>query len=67
MSGGDTFTVMVDEKSIKELAEELVKAYDIERQYRKTASNAKLGKYLPNFQWQSRVDWYKENYKNARN
>lgn len=43
-------------------------------QYKKTASNAKLRKYLPNFQFtpfnqaiKETVDWYIKNYDNARN
>ncbi|XP_018565957.1 GDP-L-fucose synthase [Anoplophora glabripennis] len=78
----------VDEKSevsIKELAEEIANAYDFkgkivfdtsmaDGQYKKTASNAKLRKYLPDFEFTAfpaaiseSVQWYKENYKNARN
>lgn len=78
----------VDEKnevSIKELAQEIVKAFDYkgmlvfdvtksDGQYKKTASNAKLRKYLPTFQFtpfnvaiQETVDWYKENTNIARN
>lgn len=77
----------VDEKSevsIKELAEEIAKAYDFkgkiifdttkaDGQYKKTASNAKLRKYLPDFEFtpfpvaiRESVLWYKENCKNAR-
>lgn len=43
-------------------------------QYRKTASNGKLRKYLPDFEFtpfskavQESVDWYRNNYKVARN
>lgn len=81
-------TFLVDEKSevsIKELAEELVKAFEFkgnivfdttkaDGQYKKTASNAKLRKYLPDFEFTSfskavkeSVEWYKENHKTARN
>lgn len=73
------------EVSIKELAEEIAKAYDFkgkivfdttkaDGQYKKTASNAKLRKYLPDFEFtpfplaiRESVLWYKENCKNARN
>uniref|UniRef100_A0A6P7G917 GDP-L-fucose synthase n=1 Tax=Diabrotica virgifera virgifera TaxID=50390 RepID=A0A6P7G917_DIAVI len=78
----------VDEKSevsIKELAEEIAKAFDFkgeisfdttkaDGQYKKTASNKKLRKYLPDFEFtpfsvavKNSVDWYRENYKTARN
>lgn len=43
-------------------------------QYKKTANNAKLRKYLPDFQFtpfnqaiKDTVDWYIENYDRARN
>ena len=43
-------------------------------QYKKTASNSKLRKYLPDFQFtafeqaiKETVKWYKENYNIARN
>ncbi|VEN63246.1 unnamed protein product [Callosobruchus maculatus] len=73
------------EVSIKDLAEELVKAFDFkgkivfdttkaDGQYKKTASNAKLRKYLPDFKFtpfhvaiKDSVDWYRANYKIARN
>ncbi|XP_072381555.1 GDP-L-fucose synthase [Diabrotica undecimpunctata] len=78
----------VDEKSevsIKELAEEISKAFDFkgeisfdttkaDGQYKKTASNEKLRKYLPDFEFtpfsvavKNSVDWYRKNYKTARN
>lgn len=78
----------MDEKSevtIKGLAEELVKAFDFkgeivfdttkaDGQYKKTASNAKLRSYLPDFQFtpfnvaiKETVDWYNTNYGAARN
>ncbi|GLV36867.1 GDP-4-keto-6-deoxy-D-mannose 35-epimerase/4-reductase [Carabus blaptoides fortunei] len=74
-----------NEVSIKQVAEEIVKAFDYkgklsfdvtmsDGQYKKTASNAKLRKYLPDFQFtafsvaiQETVDWYKENATIARN
>lgn len=74
-----------DEVSIKDVAEALVKAFDFrgeivfdasqaDGQYKKTASNAKLRKYLPDFQFtpfsealKASVDWYKTNSKCARN
>ncbi|XP_066600128.1 probable GDP-L-fucose synthase [Prorops nasuta] len=73
------------EVPISQVAEALVKAfnfkgkivYDIlaaDGQYKKTASNAKLRSFLPDFQFtpfdiaiQESVDWYIENYDNARN
>lgn len=80
------FTVdEASEVSIKQLTEELAKAFDFkgeivydttkaDGQYKKTASNAKLRKYLPDFEFtpfsvaiKESVDWYKSNYKNARN
>ncbi|XP_014226778.1 probable GDP-L-fucose synthase [Trichogramma pretiosum] len=78
----------VDESSevtIAEVAEELVKAFDFkgriefdssaaDGQYKKTASNTKLRKLLPEFQFtpfhqaiKETVEWYKSNYENARN
>nr|XP_023015299.1 GDP-L-fucose synthase [Leptinotarsa decemlineata] len=78
----------VDEKSevsIKELAEEIGKAYGFQGkiefdttkadgQYKKTASNAKLRKFLPDFEFtpfsvaiKESVDWYKANHEIARN
>lgn len=82
------YLLIVDEEaevSIKTVAEELVKAYDFkgeivfdttkaDGQYKKTASNAKLRKLLPDFKFtpfnvgiKETVDWYKTNYANARN
>lgn len=79
---------LVDEQaevSIKQLAEELVKAFNFQGQiifdttkadgqYKKTASNDKLKKYLPDFEFTSfskaikeSVDWYTENCNIARN
>lgn len=79
---------LVDEQaevSIKQLAEDLVKAFEFkgkivfdttkgDGQYKKTASNAKLRKYLPDFEFtpfskaiKESVDWYKENCNVARN
>lgn len=79
---------LVDEQaevSIKKLAEELVKAFNFtgqikfdttkaDGQYKKTASNAKLRKYLPDFEFttfskaiKESVDWYTENCSIARN
>lgn len=79
---------LVDEEaevSIKVLAEELVKAFNFQGkvvfdttkadgQFKKTASNQKLRKYLPDFQFtpfsqaiQESVDWYKSNHSIARN
>ncbi|XP_056638392.1 GDP-L-fucose synthase [Diorhabda sublineata] len=73
------------EVSIKELANEIAKAFDFtgdivfdttkaDGQYKKTASNAKLRKYLPDFEFtpfsvaiKHSVDWYRQNYKTARN
>lgn len=84
----DPLILSVDEEaevSIKTVAEELVKAYDFkgeivfdttkaDGQYKKTASNAKLRKLLPDFKFtpfnvgiKETVDWYKTNYANARN
>lgn len=83
-----TVSFVVDETSevsIKEMAEQLVAAFKFEGeivfdvskadgQFKKTASNAKLRKYLPDFQFtpfdqaiRETVDWYKANYDNARN
>ncbi|KAL1502819.1 hypothetical protein ABEB36_007909 [Hypothenemus hampei] len=74
-----------DEVSIKDLANDLAKAFDFkgkiefdvtkaDGQYKKTASNKKLRKYLPDFQFtpfsqaiQESVDWYKTNHEIARN
>lgn len=73
------------ETSISQVAESLVGAFDFkgkivydtsaaDGQYKKTASNAKLRKYLPDFQFtpfaraiKETVDWYVENYDRARN
>nr|XP_022912456.1 GDP-L-fucose synthase [Onthophagus taurus] len=73
------------EVSIKQLAEELVKAFNFkgnivfdttksDGQFKKTASNLKLRRYLPHFEFtpfdkavKETVDWYKENRENARN
>lgn len=78
----------VDEKSeisIRELAEEIANAFDFkgelefdatkaDGQYKKTASNGKLRKYLPDFEFtpfsvaiKQSVDWYRTNYEKARN
>lgn len=82
------YIFIVDETSevtIKELSEELAKAFDFkgevafditkaDGQYKKTASNAKLRRYLPDFQFtpfsvaiKETVDWYKLNNETARN
>jgi len=84
----DPIILSVDEKdeiSIKDAAEEIAKAYDFggkivfdtskaDGQYKKTASNAKLRKYLPGFEFtpfseaiKESVDWYRKNAVNARN
>lgn len=73
------------EVTISQVAESIAQAfnfkgnliYDLsaaDGQYKKTASNAKLRKYLPNFQFTSfdqaikdTVDWYIQNYDQARN
>lgn len=73
------------EKSIAQVAETLVRAFDFkgkvvydtsaaDGQYKKTASNAKLRRYLPDFQFtpfeqaiRETVDWYIKNYDQARN
>ncbi|XP_070543558.1 GDP-L-fucose synthase-like isoform X2 [Ptychodera flava] len=73
-----------DEVSIKEAAEMVVRAhgfkgkivYDTSKsdgQFKKTASNAKLRKYLPDFKFtptekaiQETVDWFIKNYETAR-
>lgn len=81
------FAVTVDESaevSIKEMAEELAKAFNFkgkivydttkaDGQYKKTASNAKLRKYLPDFKFtpfpeaiKETVDWYRKNHSIAR-
>lgn len=71
--------------SIKEVAEEIAKASTFEGQivfdatkadgqFKKTANNGKLRKYLPDFKFtpfsvavKESVDWYKANAKTARN
>lgn len=73
-----------DEVSIKEAAEMVVEAYNFkgevifdtsraDGQFKKTASNAKLRKYLPDFQFtdirkgiKESVDWFVANYDTAR-
>ncbi|EFN65236.1 Probable GDP-L-fucose synthetase [Camponotus floridanus] len=73
------------EKTIAQVAETLVKAFNFkgkvvydtsaaDGQYKKTASNAKLRRYLPDFQFtpfeqaiKETVDWYIKNYDRARN
>lgn len=73
------------EKSIAQVAETLVEAFNFkgkmmydtsaaDGQYKKTASNAKLRRYLPDFQFtpfeqaiKETVDWYIKNYDRARN
>lgn len=73
-----------DEKSIDEAAKSVAKAYKFngewkydttrsDGQYKKTASNAKLRKYLPDFQFtpfdeaiQKSVDWFIANHDTAR-
>lgn len=73
-----------DEVSIRTVADTIVKAmdfqgvyeYDTTRadgQYKKTASNEKLMKYLPDFQFtpfeeavQESVKWFLDNYEKAR-
>jgi GDP-L-fucose synthase len=73
-----------DEISIKEVAEEVLKAYDFkgevkflkeksDGQFKKTASNAKLRQYLPDFKFtpidqaiKETVQWFQQNYKTAR-
>jgi len=75
----------MQEKSIAQVAETLVQAFNFkgkviydtsaaDGQYKKTASNAKLRKYLPDFQFmpfeqaiKDTVDWYIKNYDEARN
>lgn len=84
----DPIILSVDEaqeKSIAQVAETLVQAFNFkgkvmydtsaaDGQYKKTASNAKLRKYLPDFQFtpfeqaiKETVDWYIKNYDRARN
>lgn len=73
------------EVTIAHLAESLVKAFHFkgkiefdstaaDGQFKKTANNGKLRKFLPDFSFtpfeqalQETVDWYKENYSEARN
>lgn len=73
-----------DEVSIKQVADEIVKtvgfqgdySFDTSKadgQFKKTASNAKLRKYLPDFKFtpfetalKESVDWFVANYDNAR-
>uniref|UniRef100_A0A1I8ETH8 GDP-4-keto-6-deoxy-D-mannose-3,5-epimerase-4-reductase n=2 Tax=Wuchereria bancrofti TaxID=6293 RepID=A0A1I8ETH8_WUCBA len=73
-----------DEVSIMDAVHAVVKAFDFkgeivqdktkaDGQYKKTASNAKLRKYLPNFKFtpfeiaiKESVDWFIANYDNAR-
>jgi len=73
-----------DEVSIKEVAYMILDAFDFkgevkfltdksDGQFKKTASNAKLRKYLPDFQFtpirqaiRETVDWYVQNYDTAR-
>merc|ERR1711909_78233 len=73
-----------DEVSIKEVAEMILEAFEFkgevkfltdkaDGQFKKTASNAKLRKYLPDFKFvptkvaiQETVDWYVENFATAR-
>lgn len=73
-----------DEISVRELAEEIAKAFNFmgeivfdtsaaDGQYKKTASNAKLRKYLPDFKFtpfpvalKESIDWFVQNYDVAR-
>ena len=73
-----------DEVSIKEVAEMILEAFEFkgevkfltdkaDGQFKKTASNAKLRKYLPDFKFvptreaiKRTVEWYIENYETAR-
>ncbi|CAH0549526.1 unnamed protein product [Brassicogethes aeneus] len=73
------------EVSIKEMSQELVKAFDFkgeivfdttkaDGQFKKTASNEKLRKFLPDFKFtpfptaiKETVDWYRKNQSIARN
>ncbi|KAI8391218.1 uncharacterized protein BYT42DRAFT_186026 [Radiomyces spectabilis] len=73
-----------DEVSIKDVADAIVKAIDFkgdysfdtsraDGQYKKTASNAKLRKYLPDFKFtpfdvavKESVEWFVENYETCR-
>lgn len=83
----DPIILSVDEKdevSIKEAAEAIIKAADFkgevqydrtkaDGQHKKTASNLKLRKYLPDFKFtpfevaiQETYDWFEKNYETAR-
>eukprot|EP00823_Brevimastigomonas_motovehiculus_P009282 TRINITY_DN8950_c0_g1_i1.p1 TRINITY_DN8950_c0_g1~~TRINITY_DN8950_c0_g1_i1.p1 ORF type:complete len:347 (-),score=94.50 TRINITY_DN8950_c0_g1_i1:166-1155(-) len=83
----DPIILSVDEKeevTIKDVVNAIAKAFDFkgkitydtskeDGQYKKTASNAKLRKYLPKFQFTSiekgvkeSVDWFVKNYSTAR-
>ncbi|CAL4116337.1 unnamed protein product, partial [Meganyctiphanes norvegica] len=83
----DPIILSVDEKdeiSIKEASELIVEAFEFkgevvydtsksDGQFKKTASNEKLRKYLPDFEFtpmkvavQETVEWFKENYESAR-
>lgn len=73
------------ERTINEVVNAIVKAFDYkgsirndvsaaDGQYKKTASNAKLRSYLPDFQFtpfeqaiKETVDWYIKNHDQARN
>ena len=73
------------EVTISQVAETIAQAFNFkgklvydtsaaDGQYKKTASNAKLRKYLPDFQFtpfneaiKDTVDWYIQNYDQARN
>ncbi len=73
-----------DEMSIKEMADLILKAFDFkgevkflteksDGQFKKTASNAKLRKYLPEFKFtpmdeavKESVQWFVSNYQTAR-
>jgi GDP-L-fucose synthase len=83
----DSIILSVDEKeeiSIGEVAHEIAKNFNYEHrmvfdssfsdgQYKKTASNAKLRKYLPHYEFttiqegiQKSVEWFLKNYKSCR-
>lgn len=83
----DPIILSVDEKdeiSIKDAAEMIVEAFEFkgevvydtsksDGQFKKTASNEKLRKYLPDFKFtpmnvavKETVEWFKENYETAR-
>lgn len=73
-----------DEVSIAELGQMVAEAFQLEQgvvmdttkddgQFKKTASNQKLRKYLPDFQFtplkeaiKASVDWFVDNYETAR-